>query len=225
MRPIQQVFTFFAECREKFGPVLGPLIWEELNKVFDCLPLCAIVDEQIYTAHGGIPASTVRLEPLYNAPTPLPDPNSMCKPAWEVLWNDPVSRSDYQDFLDFLVDVTAFPRYPLGGFVPNIKRSTAFYWCEDALNQFKDHNALTYVIRAHEVTILLRDSAGFSKFLFCLFTQVIPSGFQFAMDGQMMTIFSSSNYCGAANESAVVFIEGGKMRVIKIETNAPFVDL
>lgn len=59
-------------------------------------------------------------------------------------------------------------------------------------------NELTFLIRGHEVE---------------------PQGFLFAMDGKMMTIFSCSNYCGANNESSMVYIDGGKMRVIKIETS------
>ena len=62
-------------------------------------------------------------------------------------------------------------------------------------------NDLNFLIRAHEV---------------------IPPGFLFAMDGKMMTIFSCSNYCGAQNESAVVFICDGKMRTLKIETFQKF---
>ena len=197
------MFTFQRECQEKFGMQTGNHVWEECNRVMDCMPLCAIIDETIYAAHGGIPASTCRVELLYHIPVPLPDPSEIYS-AWEILWADPVSRADMHDFLDYNIEPSAFPLFP-PGFIPNIKRSTAYYFSEDALNQFFRLNSLSYLIRAHEVT------AG---------------GYQFAMDGKMMTIFSCSKYCGALNEAAMVFVDSdlAKMRVIKIETNQVFVD-
>ncbi len=35
------------ECKAKFGDDLGLQIWEEINKVFDCMPLAALVDEKV----------------------------------------------------------------------------------------------------------------------------------------------------------------------------------
>ena len=35
------------ECKTKFGNDLGLQIWEEINKVFDCMPLAALVDEKV----------------------------------------------------------------------------------------------------------------------------------------------------------------------------------
>jgi len=36
-------FHFHAECINKFGRELGQNVWEEINNVFDVLPLAAIV--------------------------------------------------------------------------------------------------------------------------------------------------------------------------------------
>lgn len=43
LRQIQAVFHFHRECIEKFGVDLGQQVWDEINAVFDCLPLAAIV--------------------------------------------------------------------------------------------------------------------------------------------------------------------------------------
>lgn len=51
-RVIQQQFTFYKECLEKFAQN-GTSIWDHFNSVFDCMPICAVIDEQIYCAHGG----------------------------------------------------------------------------------------------------------------------------------------------------------------------------
>ena len=34
---------------------LGELVWEEVNQVFDRLPLAGVIDKDIFCIHGGIP--------------------------------------------------------------------------------------------------------------------------------------------------------------------------
>lgn len=123
----------------------------------------------------------------------------MWKVSWEILWNDPVTKVEYQEkFLGVYSQQECFPSFPRG-FSPNIKRGTAYYYSEDAVNYFRDLNDLGFIIRGHEC---------------------VPEGYLFAMDCKMMTLFSSSNYCGASNEAAICFIEPDKIRIIKIETNS-----
>jgi hypothetical protein len=38
------MFHFYDECINKFGSSLGEVVWEEINNVFDVLPLASIVD-------------------------------------------------------------------------------------------------------------------------------------------------------------------------------------
>jgi diadenosine tetraphosphatase ApaH/serine/threonine PP2A family protein phosphatase len=39
-----------------FAWQVGHEVWEDVNRVFDALPLAAIVDNSIFCVHGGIPA-------------------------------------------------------------------------------------------------------------------------------------------------------------------------
>lgn len=83
------------------------------------------------------------------------------------------------------------------GFVGNIKRGTAFLFSDQAINNFLRVNKLSHVIRAHEV---------------------IPTGFAFHGDGRVITIFSSSKYCGLNNQAACVLVDRDKIRIMRLDT-------
>ncbi|RWS03135.1 Calcineurin-like protein phosphoesterase [Dinothrombium tinctorium] len=198
LRPIQTVFTFHKECLEKFGKNFGQIVWETCNKVFDCMPLCAIIDDSIFCAHGGIPTSATKIEELYNIPLPLNDPEVQSPPAWEILWNDPVSGNEFGEYAEMLrLQGGSGAFNNLQGFLPNTKRGTAYYFSEEAVSKFLSANGFSHVIRAHEV---------------------IPTGYQFHMGGKVITIFSSSKYCGGQNEAAAAFVEQERIRILRLQT-------
>lgn len=162
------------------------------------MPICAIVDEQIFCAHGGIPATVNKIEQvLLEIPVPLIEPESQSVVAWEMLWNDPISNKEYDEYVN-LLKINNTSLNALAGFLPNTKRGTAYYFGEEAVLTFLQVNGFSHVIRAHEV---------------------IPNGFQFHCGGKVITIFSSSKYCNGFNESAVALVDLNKIRIIKVDTN------
>ena len=44
--------SFIAQCKNRFGEARGEEVWEELNCVFDRLPLAAVIDRDIFCIHG-----------------------------------------------------------------------------------------------------------------------------------------------------------------------------
>ena len=57
-RELQKNFTFYTECLEKFGsPELGEMVWEEINRAFDAMPIAAVVDRKV---------RLIYLEPVVN---------------------------------------------------------------------------------------------------------------------------------------------------------------
>jgi len=197
LRPIQAAFTFQKECLDKLGPQMGSDIWETLNQIFDVLPLSANIDESIFCAHGGIPTTAPKLEFLSKIPNPISDPEAQSPLAWEVLWNDPVSSTSHEfaesaEVLRAQGGTSSFRQ--LRGFLPNTKRGTAFFFSEEAVDRFLQVNGLSHIIRAHEL---------------------VRNGYEFIMGGKVITIFSSSHYCGSDNDGATVYIEGDRIIVTR----------
>lgn len=49
IRVIQEQFTFKELCQVRFN---GTAHWEAFNDAMDCMPLAAVIDENIYGSHG-----------------------------------------------------------------------------------------------------------------------------------------------------------------------------
>jgi len=194
VRNIQENFTFKTECFEKFGTNMGAKVWEAINKCFDCLPLAAVIDDKIFCVHGGIPSPDNGggyLSVFDEIPHNLPNPEKDCQLAWELMWSDPLREED----LDAATRDTIKDQ---GGFGFNHRRGTAYLWSRRALEDFLVRNKLSHVIRAHEVK---------------------QAGFQVQQNGKLLTVFSSSGYCGGTNEAACVLADRNKIRTIRIDTS------
>ena len=47
--------SFIWQCRNRFDDNIGYRLWEACNQFFDRMPLAAVVDQDIFCVHGGIP--------------------------------------------------------------------------------------------------------------------------------------------------------------------------
>ncbi|KAJ8312221.1 hypothetical protein KUTeg_009594 [Tegillarca granosa] len=181
------------ECINKFGDSIGLQLWEAINDCFDVMPIAATVDDRVFCVHGGIPTADNdggHIEAINRVPVPLKDPEMESPLAWEIMWSDPVS-------LDLLTPETLQDLSEHKGFIYNTRRGTAHFFSCDALLEFLERNKLSHVIRAHEVQ---------------------ETGFQVQQQGKLLTVFSSSHYCGGSNEAACVLADNYKLRLIRIDT-------
>lgn len=186
------MFTFESECVRKFGEQLGQELWQAVNQAFDTMPIAAIVDSKIFCCHGGIPPPW--LCPVASAinsiPSPLHEPDVQSPLAWEIMWNDPIRNTN-------LTETAMMELMANEGFALNARRGTGHIFSVEALERFLTINSFSHVVRAHEVA---------------------QSGFNVQQNGKLLTVFSSSKYCGAANEAACIVCDQRKIRVLRITT-------
>ncbi|CAH1182328.1 unnamed protein product [Phyllotreta striolata] len=194
IREIQKMFTFQKECAIKFGEKLGLEVWNSLNNAFDCMPIAATVDGKIFCCHGGVPPPWLCpvITAINEIPVPLSQPDAQSSLAWEIMWNDPVRQKNMDEKLQ--VELLANE-----GFAVNTRRGTAHVFSVEALEKFLKVNQLTHFVRAHEVAV---------------------AGFQLLQKGKLLTVFSSSKYCGGNNDAACILVDSGKMRVLRLETKS-----
>lgn len=187
VRETQEQFSFNRECCTRFNSDL----WESINLAFDRLPVAALVDEVLYCAHGGIPASVTTLYQIAAIPTPLDLPQLQSAEAWEILWNDPVSREDFRHLSEFDQNFAV----DSSGFARNTKRGTGFLYTEQSTCQFLRRNGLDCILRAHEM---------------------YEDGYYFHQRGLVLTIFSCSRYLGLPNKASVLHLDGHTIRIIQM---------
>jgi hypothetical protein len=102
-------------------------------------------------------------------------------------------------------------------FPDNVRRNTAKYFTREALMAFLARNLFTYVVRAHEV-----QKVGFKVSRFEQSSDILHEiEFQIQLGGRLLTVFSSSRYCGDENRAAVVLVDSGKLRLIELEQHEP----
>jgi diadenosine tetraphosphatase ApaH/serine/threonine PP2A family protein phosphatase len=180
VRSVNKTYSFYSECNKKYGHQVGGQVWDQINQSFERLPIAAVIDEGVFCCHGGVPKALTKLEDLMKIPKPLVQPDVESPAAHELMWNDPIeSMTSYnKNMVQVLRDRNV-------EFIANRARSTGFYYTELAVDRFFNCNDLTYLIRAHES---------------------VKEGFKIHFNGKVVTVFSSSHYCGINNSTACIKI-------------------
>lgn len=198
---IDQVYkdTYIKDKRQ-----LPKLIYDSINITFNNLPVGAVIRFKnkpgVFCAHGGIPSEN--LHPEKN-PWKIKDinnfsdtfkPHSMVpkknmsneqRVIHEILWNDPISDKVMSKMREKKL------------FYVNKKRGGhCSLFSEEAAIRFLERNYLRLVIRGHQ------------------YTRTRQTGFAFNFRSkQIVTVFSSSNYCGAEeNVTGCVLVSQDRIR-------------
>jgi len=140
--------SFISQC-QRFGPELGYRVWEECNQVFDRLPLAAVIDQEIFCVHGGLPrgvsnntqvedvlavSSVAGINPPYEH-----EGDAHQQVASDCIWSDPASEEQERDGVD-----------PSSGFGESLRGGGAICFGNRAVTNFLASHGFSYILRAHE---------------------------------------------------------------------------
>ncbi|TFY55363.1 hypothetical protein EVG20_g9347 [Dentipellis fragilis] len=121
---INRIYGFYDECKRRYNIKL----WKTFTDCFNCLPIAAIIDEKIFTMHGGLSPDLQSMEQIRRVmrPTDVPDTGLLC----DLLWSDP--DKDIQ------------------GWSEN-DRGVSFTFGPDVVSRFLQKHDMDLICRAHQV--------------------------------------------------------------------------
>eukprot|EP00568_Trieres_chinensis_P011171 CAMPEP_0183296100 /NCGR_PEP_ID=MMETSP0160_2-20130417/3803_1 /TAXON_ID=2839 ORGANISM="Odontella Sinensis, Strain Grunow 1884" /NCGR_SAMPLE_ID=MMETSP0160_2 /ASSEMBLY_ACC=CAM_ASM_000250 /LENGTH=635 /DNA_ID=CAMNT_0025457677 /DNA_START=41 /DNA_END=1948 /DNA_ORIENTATION=- len=147
--------SFIFQCRDRFGDDLGFRVWEQTNQVFDRLPLAAVIDQDIFCVHGGIPRPVTELDDGSNGsriqdilsvpkvaginPPYEHEEENYQQVASDCIWSDPASEDQEAQGVD-----------PDTGFGDSLRGGGAICFGHLAVTNFLQQHNFSYIMRAHE---------------------------------------------------------------------------
>ncbi|RKO92049.1 serine/threonine-protein phosphatase PP1-gamma catalytic subunit [Blyttiomyces helicus] len=156
---INRVYGFYDECKRRYTVKL----WKTFADCFNCLPIAAIIDDKIFSMHGGLSPDLQSMEQIRRVmrPTDVPDTGILC----DLLWADPDQDID--------------------GWSDNA-RGISFTFGPDVVTRFIKKHDLNLICRAHEV---VEDGYAFfaKRQLVTLFSAPNYTG-EFDNAGAMMSV-------------------------------------
>lgn len=164
-------------------------LWKTFTDCFNCLPIAAIIDEKIFTMHGGLSPDLQSMEQIRRVmrPTDVPDTG-----MW-LLFPCPSVADIY--LIGLLCDLLwSDPDKDITGWSEN-DRGVSFTFGPDVVSRFLQKHDMDLICRAHQVCYLshafhtpFADSIGV--------LQVVEDGYEFFAKRHLVTLFSAPNYCG-----------------------------
>ncbi|GMH11142.1 hypothetical protein Nepgr_012983 [Nepenthes gracilis] len=137
---INALFGFRIECIERMGERDGIWAWHRINRLFNWLPLAALIEKKILCMHGGIGRSINHVEQIENIQRPITmEAGSIV--LMDLLWSDPTENDGVE------------------GLRPNARGPGLVTFGPDRVMEFCNNNDLQLIIRAHECVM-----DGFERF-------------------------------------------------------------
>ncbi|KAE9359174.1 hypothetical protein PF008_g2344 [Phytophthora fragariae] len=179
-----------AQCKTRFGASEGGVVWHQLNNAFDRLPVAAVIDNDVFCVHGGIPRPIEGSEDLLDTIAKLPKAASLDtldttyyadKPQLsmiaDMIWGDPVRNEGVLGRNDLVsnwrLDSRGFGKSPRGG--------VAVRFGARAIDTFLGKYGFSRILRAHEAT---------------------REGLSFSNSARVITVFSTSKDHGMGDDAS-----------------------
>eukprot|EP01017_Pseudomicrothorax_dubius_P035538 TRINITY_DN4993_c0_g1_i5.p1 TRINITY_DN4993_c0_g1~~TRINITY_DN4993_c0_g1_i5.p1 ORF type:complete len:736 (-),score=189.58 TRINITY_DN4993_c0_g1_i5:188-2395(-) len=185
-RWINNGFGFSEECAIRLGedPNEDDSVFNRVNRLFDYLPLAAVIEEKVVCLHGGIGASLNYIEDIEQLQRPLEVIHEVSTQEQQlvvdILWSDPTDSD---------LEIGIHPntiRDPSG--TGNIVK-----FGPDRVKSFLANNNLSLIVRAHEC---------------------VMDGFERFAAGSLITVFSATDYCGKHKNAGAVLIMKKNFEII-----------
>ncbi|GMT27819.1 hypothetical protein PFISCL1PPCAC_19116, partial [Pristionchus fissidentatus] len=123
---INKVYGFLEECVRRYG---NKYLYQDIQEVFNVMPLSATVGDRILCMHGGLSPVLNKLDDLRGIQRPFDDPKVRSLEC-DIMWADPMPGVD--------------------GFVSS-PRGTSHVFGEGALKEKMDMMKVDLIVRAHQV--------------------------------------------------------------------------
>lgn len=125
---LNNAYGFKDECIERYNYKDGNHIWREINKSFNMLPICSILNKKIFCVHGGISPHIENIKQIneINRNCCIPDKGILC----DFTWSDPKKQKSKWNDND---------------------RGCSYTFNEKASDDFMKKLNIELVIRAHQV--------------------------------------------------------------------------
>ncbi|KAL9274707.1 Serine/threonine-protein phosphatase BSL3-like protein [Drosera capensis] len=137
---INALFGFRIECIERMGERDGIWTWHRINRLFNWLPLAALIEKKIICMHGGIGRSINHVDQIENIQRPITmEAGSIV--LMDLLWSDPTENDSVE------------------GLRPNARGPGLVTFGPDRVMEFCNNNDLQLIVRAHECVM-----DGFERF-------------------------------------------------------------
>lgn len=188
---------FLQNCEDLFAKTTAKKIWNGFNASFDWMPLAATIDDKIFCCHGGIPR--------------IVQNNLKQTKLLSLIENieRPLSENDVEQAEDFIAmdllwsdPATQDEEEEIedGWFGENERGGDIVVFGKKAVEEFVAKSGCTHIIRAH---------------------QPPTHGIEYCKGARIITVFSSSHYCGGFNSAAIVLVNEGRLRVATTKPNVP----
>jgi serine/threonine-protein phosphatase PP1 catalytic subunit len=121
---INRIYGFYDECKRRYHVRL----WKTFADMFNCMPICGLIDGKILCMHGGISPELYDLKVIHNVKRPqdVPEFGLMC----DLLWSDPEPE--------------------LRGWAES-ERGVSYVFGYEVIEEFNRHHNLDLIVRAHQV--------------------------------------------------------------------------
>ncbi|XP_042448113.1 serine/threonine-protein phosphatase BSL2 homolog [Zingiber officinale] len=135
---INALFGFRTECIERMGEQDGIWAWHRINRLFNWLPLAALMEKKVICMHGGIGHSINHVEQIENLQLPITMETGAIV-LMDMLWSDPTENDSVE------------------GLRPNARGPGLVTF--GLVIEFCNNNDLQLIVRAHECVM-----DGFERF-------------------------------------------------------------